>query len=276
MRSFEARYRNSILKQDIIKVGKTVKFFKIAAVFSISIAVLSLIAFWFIFYFGNKKDYNYLLDIGTISGGLVSSLFSLSGLLLVYIAFLGQREQLLYQQIDMLVNKEELKLTRDELANQQREMKQQNDTLKIQQFENTFFNLLSNYQKNISLFYVNESKNIFKTFFKRFENSIPENNSYTFEILQETLKNVKYTLENTFDYTFLYQLKSIIQILNNSNVISTDYYVEILMGQLSQYEKSCIYIIVKYDVTLENDVKSVFIDSKIFEKYNSNLVSLQY
>jgi len=55
--------------------------------------------------------YNYNL-IGDFYSGTVGSIWSLAGLFLIYVAFLGQKQQLLYQEIELLYNQEELKLTR--------------------------------------------------------------------------------------------------------------------------------------------------------------------
>lgn len=76
-----------------------------------------------------------LAALGDYVGGSVASLWSLAGLFLIYIAFLGQKLQLLAQQEELVLNREELKATRAEFE-------QQNDTLRKQRFENTFFQLL--------------------------------------------------------------------------------------------------------------------------------------
>ncbi|MFC5625262.1 putative phage abortive infection protein [Algoriphagus winogradskyi] len=81
--------------------------------------------------------------LGDFMAGTVSSIWSLAGLFFIYVAFLGQKQQLLNQQLEIMYSQLEVKYTRLELAGQKKEMKQQNETLKLQKFENTFFNLLS-------------------------------------------------------------------------------------------------------------------------------------
>lgn len=76
-----------------------------------------------------------LSSLGDYIGGSVASLWSLAGLFLIYIAFLGQKLQLLNQQEELVLNREELQATR-------LEFEQQNETLRKQRFENTFFQLL--------------------------------------------------------------------------------------------------------------------------------------
>lgn len=81
-------------------------------------------------------------DLGDYLGGSVGSVWSLAGLIFVYVAFLGQRKQLLMQQLELQNSQVEVKYTRLELQGQREEMMQQNETMKIQKFENTFFNML--------------------------------------------------------------------------------------------------------------------------------------
>lgn len=81
--------------------------------------------------------------LGDFLAGSMGAIWSLAGLFFIYVAFLGQKQQLLNQQLEIMYNQLELKYTRHELAGQQQEMKNQNKTLKIQNFENTFFSLLN-------------------------------------------------------------------------------------------------------------------------------------
>lgn len=81
--------------------------------------------------------------IGDYLAGTVTSLWSLAGLFFIYVAFLGQKQQLLNQQLELKYSQLEVKYTRYELKGQKKEMIEQNKTLKQQRFENTFFNLLT-------------------------------------------------------------------------------------------------------------------------------------
>ncbi len=74
-------------------------------------------------------------EVGDYIGGVTGSLWALAGVLLIYVAFLAQRKQILLQQV-------ELSATRLEVHGQRMEMKRQNAHLKRQRFENTFFQLL--------------------------------------------------------------------------------------------------------------------------------------
>lgn len=105
----------------------------------IAVGIISII----IFYCTNTEDGFGLNLLGDFMSGTVASIWSLAGLFFIYVAFLGQKQQLLNQQLEIMYSQLEVKYTRLELAGQKLEMKEQNETLKLQKFENTFFNLLS-------------------------------------------------------------------------------------------------------------------------------------
>jgi hypothetical protein len=92
-----------------------------------------------------------LNELGDFYSGSVASLWSLAGLLFIYVAFLGQKQQLLNQQIEISHSKEEVRQTRMELEGQKEEFKIQNKTLKLQRFENTFFNMINLLHEIINL-----------------------------------------------------------------------------------------------------------------------------
>lgn len=86
-----------------------------------------------------------LNELGDFFAGSVASTWSLAGLFFIYVAFLGQKQQLVNQQIELLYNQGELKATRIELSGQKEQLFEQNKTFKQQRFENTFFQLLGNH-----------------------------------------------------------------------------------------------------------------------------------
>ncbi len=78
--------------------------------------------------------------------GAVNALFSgLAFAGLIYTIIL-QRRDLELQRNDLKLQREELALTRKEMEEQTAEFEKQNETLRIQRFENTFFNMLSQFQ----------------------------------------------------------------------------------------------------------------------------------
>ena len=243
----------------------SIKRYKIFAFIIMAVGGTSVLFFWYLLYNAHGTEYDYLKDLGSISGGIVSSLFSLAGLILVYVAFLGQKQQLLNQQIEINHNKEELKLNRLELQNQHKEMQQQNETLKLQNFENTYFNLIANYQKNVSIFYVNEKSNFFKNFLIHYNSFVKgnENNEY------KCIVSIKFRYPVLGDFSFVYQLSSVISIIINSDIQNKSFYISTLWGLLSQNEKKCIFIIINFYEELDIDVKNIFIKSKILDNYTS-------
>jgi hypothetical protein len=91
-----------------------------------------------------NTDKGFALNLlGDFLGGSVASLWALAGLFFIYVAFLGQKQQLLNQQLELMYSQLEVKYTRLELAGQKQEMKEQNLTLRQQKFENTFFQLIN-------------------------------------------------------------------------------------------------------------------------------------
>lgn len=82
--------------------------------------------------------------------GAVNALFSgLAFAGLIYTIIL-QRHDLKLQRRDLHYQRRELELTRKEMEEQTAEFEKQNETLKIQRFENTFFNMLSQFQEVVN------------------------------------------------------------------------------------------------------------------------------
>ena len=82
--------------------------------------------------------------------GAVNALFSgLAFTGLIYTIIL-QRRDLEIQRHDLKLQREEIALNRKEMEEQTAEFEKQNETLKIQRFENTFFNMLSQFQEIVS------------------------------------------------------------------------------------------------------------------------------
>lgn len=82
--------------------------------------------------------------------GAVNALFSgLAFTGLIYTIIL-QRKDLEIQRRDLKLQREEIALNRKEMEEQTAEFEEQNETLKIQRFENTFFNMLSQFQEVVN------------------------------------------------------------------------------------------------------------------------------
>lgn len=79
-----------------------------------------------------------LPTFGATVGGVVGTLWSLAGILVVYLAFLGQQEELVLQ--------------REELTQQREQITAQTDQFRRQQDESTFFHLLGSWNDSIDFF----------------------------------------------------------------------------------------------------------------------------
>ena len=109
--------------------------------------------------------------------GAVNALFSgLAFTGLIYTIIL-QRRDLELQRHDLKLQRDELALTRKEMEEQTAEFEKQNETLRIQRFENTFFNMLSQFQEVVNSLSVKYKRGgedfeafgreVFKTSFER-------------------------------------------------------------------------------------------------------------
>lgn len=86
-----------------------------------------------------------LSAVGSYFQGAVGSLWALAGLMFIYVAFLGQKQQLLLQ--------------RQEMEGQEEQFRLQQDSIKRQNFESAFFQLLNLHNQNVSqLRYDDEEK----------------------------------------------------------------------------------------------------------------------
>lgn len=111
---------------------------KILSFFSVFFAISGLVVIVF-FLSSLSKSYTVLGgqplaltetgQVGDFIGGVVGALWSFTGVLLFYMSLRLQRK--------------EFELQRDELSQTREEFKNQNNTLRLQRFENTFFNLIS-------------------------------------------------------------------------------------------------------------------------------------
>jgi hypothetical protein len=91
-----------------------------------------------------------IAQFGDFIGGIIGSVWSLAGVILFYVALTEQREDIkinreaLNAQVSALHKQiEEFELQRDELKETRKVFKEQSETLKIQRFENTFFQLIN-------------------------------------------------------------------------------------------------------------------------------------
>ncbi len=115
-------------EDEIKKIEKNIKWYTRCAwgfvVFGLVFALLPLVT--------SKIMDMELNNYGDYTGGVVASLWSLAGLFMVYIAFLGQRIDLLNQQTEISLTREEMQAQRAAMQEQAQEAKEQAEALKQQ------------------------------------------------------------------------------------------------------------------------------------------------
>lgn len=114
----------------------------------------------------SKIDANKIAQFGDFIGGVVGSLWSLAGVILFYVALTEQRKDIvinreaLNAQVSALNQQiEEFELQREELSETRKVFQEQSETLKIQRFENTFFQLLNLHHELIDKLNFNRPEN---------------------------------------------------------------------------------------------------------------------
>ncbi|PZD79333.1 putative phage abortive infection protein [Mesonia sp. K7] len=144
--------------------------------------------------FSTKINSNKAAQFGDLIGGIVGSLWSLAGVILFYVALTEQRTDIqinrkaLEAQVQALNQQiQEFELQRSELTETRKVFEEQSETLKIQRFENTFFQLLSLHHElidklNFSLHEINfglrnyESREVLSEASAKLDNKIERSN----------------------------------------------------------------------------------------------------
>jgi hypothetical protein len=218
--------------------------------FGFIIAVFGLFA-----YLGlDPRNYNLNL-LGDFYGGSVASIWSLAGLFFIYVAFLGQKQQLLNQQMEIMYSQIEVKYTRLELEGQKKEMIQQNLTLKQQRFDNTFFQLLnthSNIVNSMDLRNVNpgatevyEGRDCFKIYYielKDFINVKGRNDPKKANLVESKIGYNAFYIryQNNLGHYFR-NLYHIVKYVDQSEIEAKKNYTNFVRAQLSSHELVLIF-----------------------------------
>lgn len=185
--------------------------------------------------------------IGDYTGGAVASMWSLAGLFIIYVAFLGQKQQILHQKMELKYNRFEVKATRVELEGQKQQMIEQNKTLRQQRFENTFFQMLNLHHQIVNAIDFPHPANVkgrdcFKHIYeKRFEilcrNIKNEEKLDSIGVGITLLQYEKIFKENQSDFSHYFRnLYTITKFIHQSDNEDKQKYVDILRAQLSTHE----------------------------------------
>jgi hypothetical protein len=129
-------------RENIFKCG-----IRICIALAVIFVILGFVA-GFIGYRPPRADDNFLNDLGNFGSylqGTTASFWSLAGLLIIFVAFLAQKQQLMRQEI--------------ELKNQEKQFELQQQSIKLQNFENSFFQLLNLHNQNVTQMRISVEKN---------------------------------------------------------------------------------------------------------------------
>lgn len=208
--------------------------------------------------------------LGDFLGGSVASLWSLAGLFFIYVAFLGQKQQLLNQQLELMYSQLEVKYTRLELAGQREEMEEQNSTLRQQRFEHTFFQLINLFDSIVNSLnlrnrqtkeIVTSGRGCFKVFYRRLRNLLNEvvygrqtsSDELEGATIEQTLEayNNFYSNEKSDLSHYFRTIYHIYKFIDKSDIENKKQYSSIARAQLSSYEQILLF----YNCQHENGKK---------------------
>ena len=221
--------------------------------FGLLIIIISSIYFAQMTY-GNEFELNLLGDFLSCS---VASIWSLAGLFFIYVAFLGQKQQLLNQQLEIMYSQLEVKYARLELSGQKAEMIAQNETLKVQKFENTFFQMLNLLNSSINSLDIKEhgetthsGRDCFEYFYNGLRNKVygisdefKRFDDIKNATIEQTIKayNVFYYYNKSDLSHYFRTLYHIIKFINQSDINNKKQYISVTRAQLSSYEQVLLF-----------------------------------
>lgn len=192
-----------------------------------------------------------LNELGDYFSGTVASSWSLAGLFFIYVAFLGQKQQLVYQQIELTHSQVEVKATRYELQGQKEQLIEQNKTAKLQRFENTFFSLLANYTSLVNNIDIRKKETVlaqghasFETFYRRFieycQDTARESGVLMDELsFAKTLNSYMYFFDQNHNHLGHYfrNLYHILKLIKQESALEDKKrYSNLIRAQLSSFE----------------------------------------
>jgi len=199
-----------------------------------------------------------LNEFGDYLGGTVASCWALAGLFFIYVAFLGQKVEMIYQREELKLTRNELEATREELKGQREQMELQNENLRTQNFENTFFQLLKLFGQISSLMIVD--------IWKVEDLNTQEGNLYTLRPIQ-----LKGTLKGKTTFIY-YQRKFYVQylkVLNDVEMTSGQDYSYSLKGQKEILIKAKRKFLLDFETELTHYFNS-FIEMVTFTIFESS------
>lgn len=282
--------RQSEIEKELEKLTKQISSYtKWAWIFVLFGGLVAVFAT--VLYLCKNTDTGFGLNLlGDFMAGTVASIWSLAGLFFIYVAFLGQKQQLLNQQLEIMYSQLEVKYTRLELSGQKEEMIEQNNTLRQQKFENTFFQLLNLFNSIVnSLDVRNRSTKVvttsgrdcFEVFFKRINlhlnTIIYGNSSGSGDLSKCSIKQAveaydRFYSNDKSDMSHYFRtIYHIIKFIDTSDIDNKKQYTSIVRAQLSSYEQILLF----YNCLHENGIekfKPLIETYALFKNIDSSLI----
>lgn len=223
-----------------LKIESKIKIWLFIVLLLISMGIVFGIAY---FVFDDNSSFS---DFGDYVGGSVSSVWSLAGLIIIYVAFLGQKEEIQLQKEQIELNRLEIRQSTEELRGQKKQLELQYKTMKIQNFESSFFNLLEMFNKVGDLI---DRKRFYAIWDKLFPSLDKKENADKNVYSALYAKYYNHSLNKTSIDFFFRNFFSIIKLVDNSKIENKNSYIEILLAQLSAEE---IFILYMHLTLIEN------------------------
>lgn len=241
---------------------------KLSAVIAITSLICLLVSIY-IFIIHGSWQFSPILDeakvaqFGDFVGGVVGTLLAFVAAILYYVALKEQRKDIAINQKSMNLQnealakqieefekqKEELALTRIVYEQQCKTMKEQEHTMKIQQFESSFYSFLNVYIAIKNELNTNdEEKDFFKTIFFKLCESID------IELIDKSPLNCHKIVEKKYIDLFLHNkgrlshyfktIYRLLKIIDSSLCLNNKekmFYAKIIRSQLTDYELLIMY-----------------------------------
>ena len=183
---------------------------------------------------------------GDYVGGTVASVWALSGVLFIYSAFLGQKQQLTLQQIELRYSRAEMNATREELIGQKHAMEKLNEINTKQLFESSFFQMISIFHSIVNSIDIRKAedrsfvtyvgRDCFQVFLADFKSrSARSKTKRTRDEINATYREFYSAYESDLDHYFRY-LFHIVKFVHSSKIKNRKVYFGIVAAQLSTFE----------------------------------------
>lgn len=190
-------------------------------------------------------------ELGDFIGGTSGTFASFAGLAFVYVAFLGQRLQILMQQEELELNRQEMKDTRIEIQGQKEQLVLQNKQFQRQSFESVFFSLIELFQRQSThAFSSNYGEELMKKMPNLNQNIKSSHANYNWKNLSIDKKREQVGVDFDFSFSVGFgRISTLIQsslgvlahLDKNRDLIDHQFYLKIFYNQLNVHESRIIF-----------------------------------